>query len=62
VEFFAKFGEEQAYNVKLARTHYLLALAYMGKGDNAKAKEELEKTLELDINHLWAGVYLSELN
>jgi tetratricopeptide (TPR) repeat protein len=62
VEFFAKFGEEQAHNVKLARTHYLLALAYMGKGENDKAREELKKTLDLDINHLWAGVYLSELN
>ena len=62
VEFFAKFGEEQAHNVKLARIHYLLALAYMGKGERAKARQELEKTLELDINHLWAGAYLSELN
>ncbi len=60
-EFFAKFGEEQAHNVKLARTHYILALAYMGKGDRAKAKEEFEKTLELNINHLWAAVFLSEL-
>ncbi len=61
-EFFAKFGEKQAHNIKRARTHYLLALAYMGKGDRAKARQELEKTLELNINHLWAGVYLSELN
>jgi len=61
-EFFAKFGEKQAHNVNLARTHYRLALAYMGKGDNAKAKTELEKTLELNINHLWAGIYLAELN
>lgn len=61
-EFFAKFGEKQAHNVKLARTHYLLALAYMGKGDREKTKAELEKTLELNINHIWAHAYLSELN
>ena len=62
VDFFAKFGEKQAHNVKLAETHYRLALAHMGKGDRATAKEEFQKVLELNINHLWADVYLSELN
>lgn len=62
VEFFAKFGEKQTHNSKLAQTHYLLGLAHLGKGDRAKAKAELEKTLELNPNHLWAAVHLSELN
>ena len=62
VEFFAKFGEKQTHNSKLAQTHYLLGLAHLGKGDHAKARAELEKTLELNPNHLWAAVHLSELN
>ncbi len=62
VEFFAKFGQKQAHNVKLAQTHYLLGLAHLGKGEKQKARAEFEKTLELNINHLWAPVRLSELN
>jgi tetratricopeptide (TPR) repeat protein len=62
VEFFAKFGEKQTHNSKLAQTHYLLGLAHLGKGDHAKAGAELEKALELNPNHLWAAVHLSDLN
>ena len=61
VKFFAKFGEEQAHNIKMANTHYLLGLAYLGKGMQTEAKAEFEKALELNINHLWARVHLSEL-
>ncbi len=61
VKFFAKFGEKQAHNIKMANTHYLLGLAYLGKGMQAEAKAEFEKALELNINHLWARVHLSEL-
>ena len=62
VEFFAKFGEKQTHNSKLAQTHYLLGLAHLGKGDHAKARAELENALELNPNHLWAAVCLSDLN
>jgi tetratricopeptide (TPR) repeat protein len=61
VKFFAKFGEEQAHNIKIAQSHYVLGLAYLGKGMQAEAKAEFEKALELNINHLWARVHLSEL-
>ena len=59
--FFAKFGEKQAHNIRTANTHYMLGLGYLGKGIQTKAKEEFEQALKLNINHLWAGVYLSEL-
>jgi tetratricopeptide (TPR) repeat protein len=61
VKFFAKFGEEQAHNIKMANIHYMLGLAYLGKGMQAEAKAKFEKALELNINHLWARVHLSEL-
>ena len=61
VEFFAKFGEKQAHNIKTANSHYLLGLGYLGKGMQTEAKARFEKALELNINHLWARVHLSEL-
>ena len=61
VTFFTKFGERQAHNIRTANTHYTLGLGYLGKGNQAKAREEFEKALKLNINHLWAGVHLSEL-
>ncbi len=61
VTFFAKFGEKQAHNVRTANIHYMLGLAYLGKGIQEEAQAEFEKALDLNINHLWAGVHLSEL-
>jgi len=61
VEFFAKFGEKQAHNIRTANNHYLLGLGYLGKGMKTEAKAQFEKALELNINHLWARVHLSEL-
>ncbi|HUU17544.1 MAG TPA: DUF5107 domain-containing protein [Sedimentisphaerales bacterium] len=61
VTFFAKFGERQAHNIRTANTHYTLGLGYLGKGNQAKARAEFEEALKLNINHLWAGVHLSEL-
>ncbi len=61
VTFFAKFGERQAHNIRTANIHYMLGLAYLGKGIQTKAKAEFEEALKLNINHLWARVHLSEL-
>jgi len=61
VRFFAKFGEEQAHNIRTANIHYISGLAYLGKGMQEEAQAEFEKALELNINHLWARVHLSEL-
>jgi tetratricopeptide (TPR) repeat protein len=59
--FFAKFGEKQAHNIRTANSHYIRGLGYLGKANQAKARAEFEEALKLNINHLWAGVYLSEL-
>ena len=61
VEFFAKFGEKQAHNIRTANNHYLVGLGYLGKGMKTEAKAQFEKALELNINHLWARAHLSEL-
>ncbi|MBO7230611.1 MAG: tetratricopeptide repeat protein [Bacteroidaceae bacterium] len=44
---------------EIAGTHYLLGMLYMQKGDNAKAKESLEKALSL--GHADARVQLEKL-
>jgi tetratricopeptide (TPR) repeat protein len=61
VEFFAKFGEKQAHNIRTANTRYILGLGYLGKDMRVEARAEFEKALELNINHLWARFHLSEL-
>jgi tetratricopeptide (TPR) repeat protein len=61
VEFFAKFGEKQAHNIRTANTHYTLGLGYLGKGMQAEANTQFQKALELNINHLWARFHLSKL-
>jgi tetratricopeptide (TPR) repeat protein len=59
VSFFAKFGERDMLNVRRARAHYLMGLAYLGKGDRTRAKEELDKATRLNINLLWARALLA---
>jgi len=61
VDFFAKFGEKQSREFQMANNHYLLGLAYLGKGLRAEAKAEFEKALKLNVNHLWAAVQLSQI-
>lgn len=61
MDFFAKFGERQSASNRRAQAHYLLALSYLGKEEMGKAREELEKALELNTNHIWAKYYLTTL-
>ena len=61
MDFFAKFGERQSASNRRAQAHYLLALSYLGKKEMGKAREELEKALELNTNHIWAKYYLNTL-
>ncbi|MHC4570821.1 MAG: DUF5107 domain-containing protein [Planctomycetota bacterium] len=61
VDFFAKFGERQSREFLMANNHYLLGLAYLGKDSQTQAKAEFEKALELNVNHLWAAIQLSQL-
>lgn len=52
--FFAKFGERQSAMRRRAQIHYLLGLGYQGRGKNEEAQAQFKKTLELNINHIWA--------
>jgi tetratricopeptide (TPR) repeat protein len=62
MDFFAKFGEKQSADNRRAQAHYLLGLSYLGRGEKAKARDEFEEALRLNINHLWARHYRSLLN
>jgi tetratricopeptide (TPR) repeat protein len=61
VDFFAKFGDDQTDNQRKAVGYYLMGLGYMGKADLRLANECLAKSVKLDVNQLWARVYLDEL-
>lgn len=61
MDFFAKFGEQQTEQARLADAHYVIGLGYLGKGKTKKAKEQFEQALELNVNHLWAAAQLSRL-
>lgn len=61
MDFFAKFGTRKSPEAQMAEAHYLLGLGYLGKGRREEARREFQKTLVLNINHLWAGMQLPEL-
>jgi tetratricopeptide (TPR) repeat protein len=61
MDFFAKFGERQTRQARLADAHYITGLGYLGQGKTNKAEEQFERVLELNVNHLWAAAQLSEL-
>lgn len=60
-DFFAKFGEKETQEDRLAAAHYLLGLGCLGTGDVAGAKAELAMAMELHRNNLWARRKLSEV-
>ena len=54
-DFFAKFGQERSTNLRHADAHYLIGLAYLGKGDEGKAGSEFNQALKLNASHLGAA-------
>jgi tetratricopeptide (TPR) repeat protein len=58
IDFFAKFGEKEAANVRLSNAYLLKGLGYKGLGDADKASENLKKALELSASNLYAKVEL----
>ncbi|MGE5420106.1 MAG: tetratricopeptide repeat protein, partial [Chloroflexota bacterium] len=56
VDFFAKFGEREAENVRLSNAYLLKGLGYKGLGDKEKAVENLRKAMELSASNLYAKV------
>jgi tetratricopeptide (TPR) repeat protein len=62
MDFFAKFGESQSAMYRQANAHYLLGLGYLGREDKEQARVQFKKSLELNINHLWAKLQLAWLD
>ena len=58
IDFFAKFGEREAENVKLSNAYLLKGLGYKGLGDAKSATENLSKSVELSASNLFAKVEL----
>jgi tetratricopeptide (TPR) repeat protein len=56
IDFFAKFGEREAENVRLSNAYLLKGLGYKGLGDTKSATENLNKAVELSASNLWAEV------
>ncbi len=60
-DFFAKFGEKETPDDKLSNAYYLLGLGYMGKQMDGEAEKMFTEAVRLNINHVWAAKYLSEI-
>jgi len=60
-DFFAKFGEQQARQVRLASAHYLLGLGYLGAGRSDDARNEFGQAARLNVSHVWAKAQLEAL-
>lgn len=60
-DFFAKFGERETLEDKQSDAYYLMALGYMGKGMDQKAEAMFKEAVKLNINHVWAARYLSQM-
>jgi tetratricopeptide (TPR) repeat protein len=60
-DFFAKFGERETPDDKLSDAYYLKGLGFMGKGMEQEATEMFSEAVKLNINHVWAARYLSEM-
>ena len=56
IDFFAKFGEQEAENVRLSNAYLLKGLGYKGLGDSKSATENLSKAVGLSASNLWANV------
>ena len=58
IDFFAKFGEREAANVKLSNAYMLKGLGYKGLGETNEATEDLKKAVELSASNLYASIEL----
>jgi tetratricopeptide (TPR) repeat protein len=61
IDFFAKFGGDLTDNQRRGISYHILALGYMGLGDENNAKAYFAESLEADVNQLWSKVYLESL-
>lgn len=60
-DFFAKFGEQQTDEARMAEGHFFKGLGYEGLGQVEMAKAEFKQAVKLNVNHLWATIMLEDL-
>jgi tetratricopeptide (TPR) repeat protein len=60
LDFFAKFGEKQTEQARLAHGHYMIGLAHLGKEEMDEARVEFENVLKLNPCHSESAMRLSE--
>ncbi|MGD0756547.1 MAG: DUF5107 domain-containing protein [Bacteroidales bacterium] len=58
IDFFAKFGEREAENVRKSNAYLMKGLGYKGLGSTNAAMENLNKAVELSASNLWANLEL----
>jgi len=61
VDFFAKFGEQQARQARLASAHYIQGLGYLGSGRIEAARSAFGEAARLNVSHVWARAQLDAL-
>lgn len=59
VDFFAKFGEQEAENARLSNAWFLKGLGLKGLNNTVEANESLRKAVELSAGNLYASFELS---
>jgi tetratricopeptide (TPR) repeat protein len=57
----AAFNVQQFQRSRLAMAHYITGLGYLGLGEKARAKEELEKAIQICPAHLGAKTAMAEI-
>jgi len=60
IDFFAKFGEREAANVRFSNARLLVGLGSKGLGETEKALDNLREAVDLSASNLWAAVELGE--
>ena len=60
-DFFAIFGEREAEGTRASMAHTIRGLGYKGQGETVKAKEDLQKAVELSVGNLWAATELRNM-
>ena len=51
VDYFAKFGDRQPNDFRLAQAHYVMALGHLGRGETDRARRQFEDALKLNPAH-----------
>jgi len=62
IDFFSSFGEQQSQRLRLAQSHYMAGLGYLGLGDKQKAKQEIAEALKISPDHLAAKQALAAVD